>query len=215
MKFDNEEVLKPQVDRNLYFSPDYLLPGRLAAYSYQFLEIVKLKPKSILEIGIGNGLLSFLLKQSGLDVTTLDFDASLKPDITASVTDIPCPDNSFDVVACFEVLEHLPFDQFQKSLEEIKRVTKNYAIISLPDRRPCARAYIPGVGKRRFLCNKPFFKHHEHHFDGEHYWVINSKGYSLVHIEKTIKSSGFSICNTYRAWEFPANRIFVVSKWSI
>ena len=212
MKFGKEERLKLQVDRSLYFNPDYLTPERMAAYSYQFSEIVKLKPQSILEIGIGNGLLSFLLKQSDLDVTTLDFDASLKPDITAPVADIPCPDESFDVVACFEVLEHLPFDQFQKSLEEIKRVAKNYAVISLPDRRPCARAYIPGVGKRRFLCNKSFFKPHEHHFDGEHYWVINSKGYSLAYIEKTIKSSGFSICNTYRMWEFPANRIFVVSK---
>ena len=211
MSMIKKDILKPQVERSHYFASSYLTPGRIAVYSYQFSEIVKLKPKSILEIGIGNGLLSFLLKQSGLDVTTLDFDASLKPDITASVTDIPCPDNSFDVVACFEVLEHLPFDQFQKSLEEIKRVTKKYAIVSLPDSKLACRFHIPILASK-LLFELPLFFLPKHDFDGQHYWEINKKGYPLQKINRAIQETGFCVAKTYRFWEQSNNRIFVLEK---
>lgn len=209
---NSRKALEVQVDKDIYISLDYMSPDRMAAFSYQFNEIVKLKPQSILEIGIGNGLLSFLLRKAGFEVTTLDFDPSLEPDITASVTDIPCPDNSFDVVVGFEVLEHLPFDLFQTSLEEMRRVTKRSVVISLPDSRTWFRVYLPRIGKRKFLFNKPFFRFHEHQFDGHHYWQINTKNHSLSRIKKTIKNSGFLISDTYRIWEYPKHRMFVLSK---
>lgn len=214
MSMIKEDILKPQVERSHYFAPSYLTPGRMAAYSYQFSEIVRLKPKSILEIGIGNGLLSFMLRQSGFDVTTLDFDPALEPDIVASVTDIPCPINSFDVVSCFEVLEHLPFEQFQKSLEEIKRVTRRYTVLSLPDARRSARVRIPFLGRREFLIQEPFYRQREHKFNGEHYWEINTRGFRLKSIVTTIESSGFILDRTFRIWEFSAHRMFVLRKCS-
>ena len=211
MRGTEKNTLAPQSEKSSYFEPDYLTSERMSAYSYQFSEVINLRPQSVLEIGIGNGLLSFLLRQSGLDVTTLDFDSMLEPDIIASVTDIPCPDNSYDVVACFEVLEHLPFEQFGKAMEELKRVTKSHAIISLPDSRLVCKFHIPIIA-RKLLFEFPSFTLPEHKFDGQHYWEINKKGYPLRKILGIIQEAGFSITKTYRIWEFSYNRIFVLEK---
>lgn len=214
MSINEEEALNPQVDKNLYFNPDYLHLGRMAAYSYQFSEIVKLKPKSILEIGIGNGLVSFLLKKAGFSVTTLDFDPSLKPDITASVTNIPCPNNSFDIVACFEVLEHLPYEDFSKALTEIYRVLGEYAILSMPD---CNRSYrfaiqIPKLGEFRKLMKLPRVKPPKHTFGGEHHWEIGKDGYPLSRIISDIKRVGFGVEKTFRLFENPYHRFFKLKR---
>ncbi len=211
MNVNKTHALAPQSEKSSYFEPDYLTSERMSAYSYQFSEIVNLRPQSVLEIGIGNGLLSFLLRQSGLDVTTLDFDPMLEPDIIASVTDIPCPADSYDVVACFEVLEHLPFEQFAKAMEELKRVTKSHVIISLPDSGLICKFHIPIIA-RKLLFELPSFILPEHKFDGQHYWEINKKGYPLRKILGIIQETGFSITKTYRFWEFSYNRIFVLEK---
>jgi SAM-dependent methyltransferase len=49
-----------------------------------------------------------------------------------NVTDIPFPSNSFDLVLCNHVLEHVPEDQ--KAIQEIRRVlrTGGYAILQVP-----------------------------------------------------------------------------------
>jgi len=206
--------LSPQVEKSLYYGPGYINPARFASYSRQISEILKLEPQSVLEIGIGNGIVSYMLKKAGLDVTTLDFDESLEPDIVASVTDMPLPDNAFDVVACYEVLEHLPFEMFQPALKQIHRVTKRYAVISLPD---CGRFYkiefcLPKIGRRRFAFELPLGNLPEHEFTGEHYWEINKKGYPLQTVRDAMRLVGFCVEKTYRLWEYPYHRFFVLEK---
>ncbi len=48
----------------------------------------------------------------------------------ASVTDLPFPDNSFDLVLCSEVLEHL--DRPDLALSELLRVASGCVLISVP-----------------------------------------------------------------------------------
>ena len=48
-----------------------------------------------------------------------------------SVYELPYKDNSFDLVICTEVLEHL--EEPAKALKEILRVSKKYLIISVPN----------------------------------------------------------------------------------
>jgi SAM-dependent methyltransferase len=52
------------------------------------------------------------------------------PILTGDVRSLPYPDNSFDLVLCLEVLEHLR--DFKLALEEIVRVASKYIIISVP-----------------------------------------------------------------------------------
>jgi predicted SAM-dependent methyltransferase len=117
-------------------------------------------------------------------------------------------------VACYEVLEHLPFENFNKSLAEIFRVSKSYAILSLPDVNRVYRVYVhfPKVGVFKKLIPLPRLKRSVHNFDGEHYWEIGKVGYPLSKITSDINKAGFKIEKTYRLFEHPYHRFFVLKK---
>jgi len=54
-----------------------------------------------------------------MDITALDIDKRLNPDFVGSVLELPFVDKSFEVIACYEVLEHLLYRDFPKDLREI------------------------------------------------------------------------------------------------
>jgi SAM-dependent methyltransferase len=197
-----------------YFSGDYDNKGRFMSYWHQANELIALKPRKVLEIGVGNGFLSGYLKRRGFDVTTLDIDPALKPDITGSVLSLPLPDGSFDAVGCFEVLEHLPFENFPEALSEIRRVCSGGAVISVPDHTPVYRVNVelPRIGEIRRLIPHPFPRLKPHEFDGTHYWMIGAQQYPLGRIKEAILTSGFRIKSTYRVFEFYGHRFFVLER---
>ena len=49
-------------------------------------------------------------------------------------------------------------------------------------------------------------------FDGEHYWEIGKAGYPLNKIIKDIQKTGFKIEKTYRIFENPYHRFFILKK---
>lgn len=203
-----------QVDRGHYFDKIYDSKGRFISYWHQINEIIKLNPKSVSEIGVGNGFVSKYLKERKICVVTLDIDERLNPDAVGSVLNIPFTDKSFDVVACYEVLEHLPYENFCKALSEIFRVSKSYAILSLPDANRVYRfnVQIPKIGEIKKLISIPRMKSPIHKFDGEHYWEIGKAGYPLSKIIKDIQKIGFKVEKTYRVFEFPYHRFFIMKK---
>lgn len=212
MTNDLRKKFQPQVkDTGAYWGLNYLTPERMAAYHYQYAEIVRLPSQRVLEIGIGNGLLSYLLRASGREVTTLDYDEALEPDLVASVVNLPCLEASVDVVACFEVLEHLPFDQFERGLQEIRRVTQRYAVIGLPDVRRAFQVHVPFLLQKK-LVEIPLWLYSKYPVNDQHYWEVNKKGYELSKIMRTIEANGFRVVKTYRVWEFSYNRLFVLEK---
>lgn len=206
--------MKLQVEPNHYFNEFYDSKERWISYWHQINEIIKLNPKRVLEIGIGNSFVSKYLKERKLNIVTLDIDSRLNPDVVGSVLNIPLKDNSFDVVACYEVLEHLPYENFSRALSEIFRVSNSYAILSLPDVSRVYRLYvhIPKMGVFKRLIPLPRIKSPIHKFDGEHYWEIGKAGYPLNRIIKDIQKAGFKIEKTYRIFENPYHRFFIARK---
>jgi ubiquinone/menaquinone biosynthesis C-methylase UbiE len=105
-------------------------------------KIAELAPSSFLDAGCGEGFVAeILLRQMpGLKLTGFDFNPEsvelakqMNPGATfveASIFEIPFPNASFDVVGCFEVLEHQTNPH--SALKELARVAKNYVIISVP-----------------------------------------------------------------------------------
>jgi len=213
-KEDKARKLGPQVEPSHYFRREYDSKGRFISYWHQIDEILSLEPKSVLEVGIGNNLVANYLKWRGINITTIDIDERLNPDHVGSVLDMPFAGNSFEVVACYELLEHLPYEDIPKSLYEIHRVSGRYAVLSLPD---STRAYrldiqIPKIGELKRLISLPRLRPPKHEFDGEHYWEIGKAGYPLQKVMDEMRSAGFEIKKTYRVFEVPYHRFFVLAK---
>lgn len=202
-----------QVEPDHYADLSYDHKGRFINYWHQINETLQTGPANVLEIGVGNGFVSNYLKGSGLPLTSLDFDERLKPDVVGSVLELPFEDGAFDVVTCFEVLEHLPFEQFPVALKEIHRVAKRMAIISLPDttRHLKFSFYAPKIGVQKRLVNIPLFPP-THKFDGQHYWEVGAKGFSVATVGNTMEQNGFKLLKTYRIFESPYHRFFVLKK---
>lgn len=101
-----------------------------------------LAPESFLDAGCGEGFVAELLlrQMPGLALTGFDFNPSSvehsrekNPSaafISASIFDIPFPDRSFDVVGCFEVLEHQR--EPGPALRELARVARRAVVLSVP-----------------------------------------------------------------------------------
>lgn len=93
---------------------------------------------TLLDVGCGNG--SFLnslpdkFKAIGLDSSKEALRHVRTEAVYGDIADLPFEDDSFDVVTCLEVLEHLPSAVFERALDEIQRVSKKYIIISVPNR---------------------------------------------------------------------------------
>lgn len=203
-----------QVKPDHYFNKTYDSKGRFCSYWHQINEIIALRPKEALEIGIGNGFVSKYLKGRGVNVTTLDIDKRLNPDVVGSVLKIPFIDESFEVVTCYEVLEHLPYRDFSKVLSEIYRVSKSYVILSLPDLSRVCRfgIQVPKMGELKMLIPLPRLKPLVREFKGGHYWNIGTVGYSLRKIKRAICDARFKIERGYRVFEIPWHRFFVLKK---
>lgn len=106
-------------------------------------EIVRtLKPATILEAGCGEGFMLERLKQWGIGTTLFGVDISgdaiaigkkLHPNLNllrGDIYSLPFKDDSFDLVICCEVLEHLLYPI--KAMDEIVRVSKKYCLLSVP-----------------------------------------------------------------------------------
>ena len=107
-------------------------------------EIRALSPGTFLDAGCGEGFVAQRLLASlpglclqGCDLSTeaLAIARDVNPGakfVEGSVLALPFPDDSFDVVGCFEVLEHLPADSPRRALAEFARVARQAVVLSVP-----------------------------------------------------------------------------------
>lgn len=203
---------EPQVNKEHYNFDSYSHLDRWASYYYQLKEVLTFKPDNILEIGVGDKVFgSFIKNNTNISYTSIDIAPDLKPDTVGSVLELPFLDNSFDVVCAFEVLEHLPFEDFEKALSEITRVSKKSSVISLPHFGPPVKFLLklPFIPEIKFSFKIPFLKNHI--FNGQHYFEIGKKTYNLSVIIKKIKKYGI-IKKEYVPFENQYHHFFVITK---
>jgi 2-polyprenyl-3-methyl-5-hydroxy-6-metoxy-1,4-benzoquinol methylase len=127
----NEEAT---LEKEFYFNDGYFSYEQFMSFAEQLRLVYSLNEKSILEIGIGNGIVSDFLKKAGFNVTTFDINPNLSPDIVGNVTELIdiFQEPKYDLILCAEVLEHMPFEYFEKAIVNIAHTTKKYAILTLP-----------------------------------------------------------------------------------
>lgn len=101
---------------------------RAAFIAKHFAAAVK-ESNSILDVGCSENDLKRIVgnKVFGIDIAgTPDKKVDLEKEKLSAF-----PDNSFDLAVCTEVLEHV--DNFYEMIHELKRVSKKYILISLPN----------------------------------------------------------------------------------
>lgn len=185
--------MKPRMEREHYYR-GYDDLARFISYFHQADLVRRLGVRDVLEVGIGNKTLTNYLRQQGFMVTTCDFDRKLQPDRVGDIRKLPFRDGSFDAVLAYEVLEHLPFDDFEKAIGELHRVTGRYAIISVPYSSLYFEVILnsPLMNKlfgRLAVSLRPglpyfFLKPQE---SPHHYWEMGRKGYSLGRIRGILR----------------------------
>jgi len=201
-----------QVSKESYSAGKYAKLDRFSSYFYQVDALLKTNPKSILEIGVGDGVVSEYIKRAtDIAYTTADFAEDLKPDVVADVRKLPFENNSFDMVCAFEVLEHLPFEDFEKAVSELARVAKNFVAISLPHfNHPVKFSLkVPLIPEIKVLLQIPHPKRHE--FDGQHYWEIGKGGFPASRIRSVLRKFG-TVEREFVPFESPAHHFFIVRK---
>lgn len=113
--------------------------GRLLNFLSNFYKalIIKffLKPKSLLDVGCGTGDLVGQLRRMGVDAYGIELskhaleiaNSEVKPFLKqGDIMDIPYPDNKFDLVMTFDVLEHIERSKIKQAIGETIRVSKKY-----------------------------------------------------------------------------------------
>lgn len=132
-----EQISKSLFKRNIYVIARYEL----------ILDLIgdEIKEKKVLDIGCGDGVLSYLLAKAGANVIGIDVSKealefakekcknlkSLKF-LEASAYKVPFGNKSFDYVVSSDVIEHLKYPE--KMISEIKRIwnKKGKVIITTP-----------------------------------------------------------------------------------
>lgn len=204
---------KPQVDSRFYKRDAYSSKKQFISYWHQINVVMMLKPENVLEIGIGTKFTSSYLRDMGFEVTTMDLDEDLGPDIIGDITNIPIDSKSFDLVACFEVLEHLRYEEAVIALNEVARVANRYAVLSLPD---ASWYFCFGINMPRYhdiekVYSIPRIWNRSLQTGDLHYWEIGRTGYTLKRVTKQINDAGLKVLSTYRAFERPYHRFFVLA----
>lgn len=180
------------------------------SYFHQIRLALACSPRSILEIGVGDKVFgSYIKENTSITYVGADYDSTVSPDIVADVLALPFKDNEFDLVCLFEVLEHLPFEKFDQALKEIARVSNKHVLISLPHFGPSLKLSfkIPFIPEVRIAFKIPLPIKHE--FNGQHYWEIGKKGYSIGRIRAVLKKH-FILKSDFVPFENQYHHFFVL-----
>ena len=214
---DNDRAAPPQEFRaTVQVAPKhyeflhYAPKGRWVSYWYQVVEVLGLHARTCLVVGVGDDIVTDVLRREIDQCESIDIDPNLHPTIVGSVTSMPLPPKSVDVVLCSQVLEHLPFDQFEPAIQEMSRVARLGIVLSLPQ---LSRAWSIRVGPvrrrdRQFWVSLPFNRTLPP--NDQHYWEVDAKGYPVKRVRKVLRRYG-QITKDYRVPEHPYHHFWVLS----
>ena len=202
-----------------------LLEARLAALEERRFSSTRLQltsvtelgdsVSSILEVGPGNGFFSSTATSLGYEVKTTDIKTWSNPDYLGDFREIEIRER-FDLVAAFEMLQHLPHRELPATLQKLASLSNRYVLISVPAHvhRFELAVEIPGMLTPRRLGlgwlwgrhslslklewprgrgpSKSGWEGREDYWN-PHYWEVGRKSYPRSRVLGDIKASGLTV----------------------
>lgn len=216
MKRGRKASEEASLNKEIYFSDNYFSLAQFMSYYEQICMVRNLDKKDILEIGIGNGIVSDFLRKAGMNVTTFDINPNLNPDVVGSVLNLIeiFESRKFDLILCAEVLEHMPFECFERAIENISGATNQYAILTLPRcekiilnvQLDIKMAKMPPIGKGLFL-SMPSSE-----ISPSHHWELDSGKETKLNRVNSILKKYFKILDFGRIRFTAYQRYFILKK---
>ncbi len=181
---------------NKYESRNPVVRCIMKGYSETLASMVaKASPRTIHEVGCGEGYWVLDWKQQGIEARGSDFSNAIidlardnaerrgiSPDVFAvrSIYDLE-PRDSADLIVCCEVLEHL--ENPEVALAALQRVTKNYVILSVP-REPIWR--ILNLVRGKYLKRLGNTHGHIQHWSKDNFMFLVAKYFELADVKSPI-----------------------------
>ncbi len=182
------------------------LSGRLAFTVSKFIDKKDIRQKRVLDIGCGFGwfeawalnqqpetIHGIELKSDNLKNLKKMRDKRLKCKVGSAIK-IPYPNNSFDTVTSWEVVEHIPPQTEETMFREVYRVLKPRGVfyLSTPNSHLVSRVLDPA------------------------WWLIGHRHYNLDFFRRLAKKTGFQIRRYVvkgKIWELLTIINLYISKW--
>jgi len=223
-KYEYEQLKPSDIPREYYGFSFYVSKERMVTYWHQVNEILPQKPDRLLEVGIGNGIVSAILKVYGIKVTTADINESLAPDVVVSITELDSSfkQGEFPLVLCSRVLQHLPYDKFETAIKQLYYVTNNYILLTLPVETLRVYVSFRVTGKRSSTISIPlplFLKRIiskviklDQKSETQNFWKINHARHTSMNNILGILEKYFKIEKAYQVPEDKSHAFFVLKK---
>ena len=112
------------------------------------MSIIPSGVNTILDVGCGDGAITNVLgskyKATGLDISleALKFVSQEVRALIGSAARLPFSDKSFDLVFSSEMIEHVPYEIMKAAVSELKRVSKEYILLSVPNDEQLRKRYV-------------------------------------------------------------------------
>lgn len=184
-----------------FASNSYFSKSQWISFSEQGRLIKKYSNSSaVLEIGKGTGITQFVSKEL-LKNTHLcyDIDASLKPDILGNLLDIKEKiKEKFDLIVCFQVLEHIEFMHFENIVSDLAKLSNSYIIISLPIAGRIPFHLQGKILKSIFSFEFIIRTKYKYSIGLTHHWEIGSSRSTSKKNLRTILNNYFEIIDEFR-----------------
>jgi len=155
---------KDYYEQSCLWNKDYLEDSVEAERINATISMIPADTRTILDGGCGNGAFINTLSTTfpdkfekivGLDSSIEALKYVKTEKINESIDSIPFESDSFDLVSCLEVLEHLQEQGFCKGIGELQRVSKKYILISVPNNENLAEALV--LCPQCFCAFNPYF----------------------------------------------------------
>lgn len=175
-------------------------------YRFFFIlkELAELEPKSILEIGPGEGTVKRVFEPFTDRYAVMDLNPRLSPDFLGDIRmPLKGAENKFECVIAADILEHIPFDDLPKALQNIQSylMPSGVALVTIPH-RAWFLFWLGWLTYTHHIWRAPQWMRNstqrvrgrrKNPIDPDHQWEIGDGQHKVADIEKAFKETGFKI----------------------